>query len=256
MASRMERYYNTAKRSQKNEQLYKQINDLGSYTNIEGVADISNSNEININKVKEMLRNRENAQKRGTHNEIIDAKNTEKINTKKKSEQKNYDLRDVLNKAKVDHSDTDAKYRNIKKSQYDILKNIKMNNPDDEELDELLSTLSLDGNASDDLGIFDELKSNTMVGDASSIKKVLKEAKESQEEKQNTEEQELNNTNLENIDRSFYTSSFNFSDKDFEDLRNLDHSLKTNNKLIKILIIVFSCLLAIGLLILIMNLIF
>ena len=47
MASRMDRYYKGAERSKKNQSLYEQISALGSYTNIEGVVDISNSNEIN-----------------------------------------------------------------------------------------------------------------------------------------------------------------------------------------------------------------
>ena len=44
MASRMDRYYKGEERSKKNQSLYEQINALGTYTNIEGVVDISNSN--------------------------------------------------------------------------------------------------------------------------------------------------------------------------------------------------------------------
>ena len=55
MASRMDRYDKHENRSKKNEHLYEQINELGNYSNIEGVADISNSSEININMVKKLL---------------------------------------------------------------------------------------------------------------------------------------------------------------------------------------------------------
>lgn len=259
MASRMERYYSVEERSKKNEHLYKQIGEVGSYTNIEGVADISNSNEINIDKVKEMLELREK-NLRGQETPII---YEEEKKVKLKEEQKNYDLKDVLNKAKVKHNDTNAKYRNINKRQYEILKKIKIENPDDEEIDELINTLSFGSSDGDDLGIFDELKSNTMVGEPSSIKRVLEEAKEVEndmddeiEMTDSSLEVEKVSNNLENIDKSFYTSSFTFSDRDFEDLRNLDHSLKTNNKLIKILICIFGGLLALVLLIVIINLIF
>lgn len=257
MASRMERYHNVEQRSKKNEHLYKQIDDIGGYTNIEGIADISNSNEINIAKVKEMLALRE----KNLHSKDNVVEYKEEIKEKEKKEQKNYDLKDVLDKAKVKHNDSNSKYRNINKRQYEILKKIKNENPDDEEIDELLNTLSFGSTDGDDLGIFDELKSNTMVGEPSSIKKVLEEAKEDEETEHeitdsSLEIEKVSSNNLDNIDKSFYTSSFTFSDKDFEDLRNLDHSLKTNNKLIKILIAIFGGLLAIVLIIVILNVIF
>ena len=67
MASRMDRYKNQESvrlgRSEKNQSLYEQIASLDSYTNIEGVATIEKTNEIDISKVKEMLKNRENFKK-------------------------------------------------------------------------------------------------------------------------------------------------------------------------------------------------
>lgn len=254
MASRMERYYKTGERSKKNENLYKQIGELGSYTNIEGVVDISNSNEINITKVKELLEKRGEHQKNYSLKEVVNF--SDEPITSVKKEEKTYDLKDVLDKAKTGHNDSNAKYRNLKNRQYEIIKKLQMDNPENEELNELLNTLSLGGDIGDDLGIFDELKSNTMVGEPSSIKKILKEAKESEETTDTVEVEQLNHTNLDNLDKSFYTASFNFSDKDFEDLRSLDSSLKIHNKLIKILIVIFSVLLAAVLLIIIMKAIF
>lgn len=254
MASRMERYYKTEKRSKKNEDLYKQIGEFGSYTNIEGVVDISNSNEINIAKVQEMLKKRDAQNKNYSLKDVVDF--SDELNYSEKSEEKTYDLKDVLDKAKVDHNDTDAKYRNLKNRQYEIIKKLQMNNPENEELNELLNTISLGGDIGDDLGIFDELKSNTMVGEPSSIKKVLREAQESEERTDSVEVEQLNHTNLDNLDKSFYTASFSFSDKDFDDLRSLDSSLKINNRLIKILIIIFSVLLASVVLIIVMKAIF
>lgn len=254
MASRMERYYKTGKRSKKNEDLYKQIGEFGSYTNIEGVVDISNSNEINIAKVQEMLKKRDAQNKNYSLKSVID--DSDDSSRLEKKEEKTYDLKDVLDKAKTGHNDSDIKYRKLKNRQYEIIKNLQMNNPENEELNELLNTLSLGGEIGDDLGIFDDLKSNTMVGEPSSIKKVLKEAQESEEQTDSVEIEQLNHTNLDNLDKSFYTASFNFSDKDFDDLRKLDSSLKINNRLIKILIIIFSILLASIVLILLMKAIF
>ncbi len=241
MASRMERYYKPEKRSKKNEHLYQQISDLCSYTNIEGVADISNSNEINISMVKEMLKNREEFQKTRNYENLLNHQVEEQNVVEEEVEEKNYDIRDILSKAKVDHSDSDIKYRNIKNSQYEILKNIDIDNVSDDVRD-LINTMPFNENMSDDFDMFDSLKSDTMVGDASSIKKILDEAKKSEEA---PKVEEVVSDNLANIDNTFYTSSFSFSDKDFEDLRNLDDSLKRNNKLIKILIMIFSILIAV-----------
>lgn len=40
------------------------------------------------------------------------------------------------------------------------------------------------------------------------------------------------------MDKSFFTSAMSFSDKDFEDLKNMGHHVKKNNLLIIIMIIV------------------
>lgn len=251
MASRMERIYEPIERSKKNENLYKrldeiEVEDLGHYSNIERVADLSNSNEIDIEMVKKLLRE--------------EAKSTKKVKkTPKKEntisdyheESKNYDLRDVLNKAKDEHESKDNRYRNLDKNGYELLKKLKIKKPEDEEeIKELLHTISLGGGIEDDLGMFDDLKSNTMVGDASSIKKIIDDAKEDEEDEEEADEEESE------IDKSFYTASFNLSENDFEDIKSLSTSLKKNNKLMQILIFVFTILVAVLLLVLVATKIF
>ena len=248
MASRMERYYNAEERSKKNRSLYNQINNLENYTNIEGVVDISNSNEININTVKKLINQDKDSmlEKSSRSNDNIEKSNVE--------EEKNYDLNDVLKKAKHDHSDKDIKHRKLKIHQYEILKKLKEEQPDNEKIDELLNTMALSDTSGDDLGFFDDLKSNTMIGnEASAIKEVLNEAKEDTDE--SIIDEDSDTSALKNLDKSFYTSSFNFSDKDFDDLKNLDDTLKRNNKLIRILIILFSITIAIIILIVVAKLI-
>ena len=134
---------------------------------------------------------------------------------------------------------------------------LKIEQPENEKIDELLNTLALSDSMGDDLGIFDDLKSNTMVGEeASSIKKVLDEAKNIEERDTKSVEEVIDNDSESEWDKSFYTESFNFSNKDFMGLKSIDTALKKNNKLIKILIIVFSVLIAIVLLVIIGKLIF
>ena len=70
MSTRMDKYYgrqsnstNAKSRSKRNKDLYSEIYTYGKYSNIEGIASIDNANEVDITKVKEMLKNRENYQK-------------------------------------------------------------------------------------------------------------------------------------------------------------------------------------------------
>lgn len=254
MASRMDRYSKGQERSKKNQSLYDEINALGNYSNIEGVLDISNANEIDINNIKELIANSERLNTKESIKKVNPI-----IKEEKEVEEKTYDIMDVLNKAKTTHSDKDYRHRNLKKQQYEVLKKLKKEHPEDEQIDELLNTLVLGGSISDDLGIFDELKSNTMVGEeASAIKKVLDEAKEieQREETDNVNVESVSKSRFDDLDKSFYTASFNFSDKDFEDLRSIDKALKKNNKLIRLLIITFSVLIAVVLLIVVAKLIF
>ena len=253
MASRMERYYKSEERSKKNEHLYKQISELDTYTNIAGVADIESDNEININTVRQMVKSREELNKTRNYDDLFVAPKEELPAPPVDTEEKNYDIRDILNKAKIDHSDNDIKYRNLKSSQYDILRSLKIEEPADEDLKSLFTSMSINKNA-DDFGMFDNLKSDTMVGDPASIRKVLDEAKKSEDDAPTVEQ--VTTGNLDNIDRTFYTSSFSFSDKDFEDLRSLDSSIKRNNKLIKVLICIFSVLIAIAIIYVLVRVIF
>lgn len=265
MASRMQRYYNGEERSKKNQSLYEQINSLGSYTNIEGVIDISSDNEINIDSIQELL----SKNKDDSIQPTIEEK--EYVEEKVITPTKNYDLKEVLTDAKSKHSDSDVKYRNLKRRQYQVLKKLKEDNPDNEDIDELLNTLALDQSLGDDLGIFDDLKSDTIVGkEASSIKEILDDIKnepnnevmndtennDNQQEIEEDSETKEYKSDLNNLDKSFYTASFNFSEDDFEDLKSLDENIKTNNKLIRIAITVFSILIAIVLLVLIAKLMF
>ena len=105
MASRMERYYKatnrTSKRSERNQDLYRDIYEDGEYSNIEGIATIEKSNEVDITKIKNMLKNREEYQRQRevrqmmTRPTVVEESPTSELET-----EKNYDIRDVLVKAK------------------------------------------------------------------------------------------------------------------------------------------------------------
>lgn len=256
MASRMERYYKTntetRKRSLRNESLYDTIyDDTTEYSNVEGIARIEKTNEIDINRIREMLKEEE-AKKRKKMERPFFKKEVElpKYNiVSDKKEDRNYDIRDILVKAKKDKTDEENdQYRDLKNTQYNILKKIKLDDSIAKEsykeknasLQELIETVVQNnqelGELADSelsLDLLDDLKSdhtNTAAVSKSSIKKILEEEKEKQKEKTDT------NDDLRELDKSFFTSSLNFSDEDFDELKELSSTYRRNNILIKVLI--------------------
>ena len=246
MASRMDRYYKnelvTSGRSSKNKSLYEQIENLENYTNIEGVATIEKTNEIDISKVQEMIKNREEYKRKRQLKSILHEEEAKLDEVPDEIEEpKNYDIKELLSKMENDVSKSD-KPRSLDKEQIETLKSLNQKQKyniekEEEELKELINTISSTKALADlDVGLLDDLKSDTMVGDASSIKKILEEEKK---------EKTLEDTNTE-IDKSFYTSSFGFTKKDFEELKNINHTIKKSNKFIIILLIIFIILMATG----------
>lgn len=256
MASRMERYYKTntetRKRSHRNESLYDTIyDDTTEYSNVEGIARIEKTNEIDINRIREMLKEEEAKKRkkmeRPSFKKEVELPKYDIVSDKK--EDRNYDIRDILVKAKKDKTDEENdKYRDLKNTQYNILKKIKLDDniakdtykEKNTSLQELIETVVQNNQELGELGdselsldLLDDLKSehtSTAAVNKSSIKKILEEEKEKQREKTDTNEE------LRELDKSFFTSSLNFSDEDFDELKELSSTYRRNNILIKVLI--------------------
>lgn len=255
MASRMDRYYQSNNkridRSTKNKDLYKKVN-----TNSKDIASISSINrynEIDISKIKDIVNNRETYKKEKelrqtmqnsslkfsipeemNDNPVYDVMDIkpEKIEKIELTTPKNYDLSDVLNKAKDEHNENDTKNRNLKNLEYTDLNSLNLHNKEykdsEAELKDLINTIhntSKLHKLGDDVGLLDELKADTMVGDASSIKKVL-EKEINEEKKDDTKE----------LDKSFFTSAYDFNDDDF------DEELVKHSKKKKIIIVIIISL--------------
>lgn len=221
--SRMDRYYRNdseiRKRTNRNQELYRSIYDDSEYSNIEGIATINKSNEVDITKVKNMLKNREEYQRQKDLKRITPRTIEEpKFETLERDEDRTYDIRDILNKAKSSKISED-KYHHLNNTSYDILKQLKEHKPKEIEPDELkemfdtITNTSMLNKLSDhELGLdmFEELKSdgNTTIATKDSIRSILDEAKKLEEKKK-----ESTNTNLDN---SFFTAGMKFNDDDFE----------------------------------------
>jgi hypothetical protein len=230
MASRMDRYKETdvpKARSDRNKSLYKKIEDLDSYTNIAGVATIDNKNEIDIEKVKALLKIKEPKEE---IKEVVAEEEKEEI-------KRNYDIKDILSKMKNQEDDEIKNNRSLSEKQIKLLEKLnKRSNIKEElqeELDSLVKTMKMvsSDDDTDDVGLLDDLKSDTMIGDATSIKDIIEEEKKL-----------IDADNTITIDKSFFTSSFGFTQRDFEELKDMNTKIKKDNKFIIILLIVLLIL--------------
>lgn len=250
MHSRMERYYQSTepeeteptKRSRLNEDLYNKIYDDVEYSNIEGIAQIEKTNEIDISRIKEMLKNRESYRKEREFSQIVKRPEPIVEEAPQVEEDKNYDIRDIMTKAKDERSD-EYDHHSLKNTQYNILKGINLKDhidnyigESDENLKELINTITNTsllnklGDRDLSLNLLNDLKSNgdTMYSNTDPIRKMIESAKE----------EEI--TEASNIDKSFYTSSLGFAEKDFEEFKDMHTTLKKNNLLIRILIFILA----------------
>ena len=153
-------------------------------------------------------------------------------------EEKNYDIREILNKAKSEYNE---------KQNYHRLKEAELPNPNRikklEEVEEIDEEDKLKG-------LIDTITNTSMLnkmGDSELSLDVLDDLKS-------------NNTTIVNeyvpkndIDTSFYTSGMKFKSKDFEELEEMNSNIEKNNKLIKVLITIISIILILGIGFLIYN---
>ena len=176
-------------------------------------------------------------------------------------EEKNYDIRDILDKAKVNKK-IDNSYHSINNTNYNILKNIKTFDSYEEEeeserLKDLINTitntslLNQMGDKDLSLDLLDDLKSDdddTIIESKDSVKALLEQAK------MEAKKEVKNNVPVE-LDKSFFTSSLNFGEDDFEQISNLNKKLKKNTVLIRILILLIIIAVTIGIIFLVYSLI-
>lgn len=249
MASRMDRYRNqeletTGMRTKRNEHLYARVEAPLEYSSVEGVARIDNTNSVDINKIKELLL-REEEPKKKHHSKIEKQEtleDTSELVTFNQLEDKNYDIRDILNKAKDEkEEDDDDKYRNLQNTGYDILKNIQVQKKPTEISDQELNHV---GDTTLSLSMLDNLQDNeeeeiTETMSSKTIRDLLNEetSKEEDDDDDDFEEQRT-------LDNSFFTSSLNFSEEDFNELSDeLDEPKKKENLIVKVLIFIIMVVL-------------
>ncbi len=251
MASRMNRYHSNTRssRSSRNENLYDSIyNEEIEYSNVEGIARIEKTNEIDIERIREMLKLEEEKKKKKSFQPLFKTSSTDmsELNLSRLDD-KNYDIRDILNKAheeKVEEVRDEPK-KELLNTQYNILKKIKLDDPIDGNLQNLIDAVNYNSknNVEDTMGLLDDLEDDSKTISDEAIKKIIAEAKE--EIKEKVSEPEKTTT----IDTSFFTSSLNFNDDDFEELKEISDSYKKKKKRLRIfLFLIFMSLITVGIL--------
>lgn len=248
MKSRLDKYYSADEhkvRTTKNEQLYRTIYDETEYSNVEGISVIEKNEKIDINMIRDLINKNNDLQK---SREIVKPRPIEKI-TIDEDDDRSYDIRDVLSKAK-DSRGIDE--RKLFDTRYNILKNINLNEdikvPEikDDDLKgmiEAISTNSKDYTAN----LLDDLKSIYDPNMREEITKVM-EPKEIKQEVIETKP-----LVKDEIDNSFYTKSMGFSDDDFEDFKQIKEDVKKNNILTKVLIAILVAIVIFGITFLLLH---
>lgn len=243
MPSRMEKYYEMKSRTTKNKELYRTIYDEAEYTNVEGISVIEKNEKIDIEKIKELINGTNNVNKPKEYKKEEIKPLVEEI-----EEQKNYDICDVLDKAKSERTDKDSRYSNTK---YNILKDLDLNsdakvpdNVNEDQLRSMIEAISNKNKTDMTSDLLDDLKS---ICDPNLKEQVKEEIK--------TDDTQLQNTKLiqENLDKSFFTSSMDFSSEDFEDLKEIKENIKKNNLLTKILLFILLVIIITGVLFLVYH---
>ena len=244
----MERYYKSenqgSSRTKRNTKLYNSIYSYGKYSNIEGIASIDNTNEIDITKVKKMLETREKYQAQRRYRKLTDedrkVPELPKVSKRYKEEDRTYDIMDVLSKAK-ENKEPDDKERVLSETSYDVLKNLHLKRKEksyDDDSSDLVKTISNTAmlNKMDDADLaasmFSDLQGSnedTKVSNVKDIKEYIKENKTL--EKENT------------MDNSFFTSNIKLKKKDFV---NYDEDEKKSVSLLKTIFVTILILGIIG----------
>jgi hypothetical protein len=254
MKSRMEKYYDnhelTKSRLDKNENLYKEINEMdlekfNPNNNVKVIGD--NENVIDVDKIRNLLeKNYKNVPKRKSIR--IDNIEDDDIELE---ETKEYNINSILEKAR-EEKEIDYNKDRLKKlrdTQYDILSSLDLNNYSKEEVDpvktakeeELMSLINTitskelsKTSKMDPLDILSDLKGDENTKVLSGIEEEVKKA----------ETQELiKNEKLEN---SFYTTTNAFTQSDFDDFNDLKDDLKSTKIIIRVLIVFIAIAFVVG----------
>jgi len=253
-------------RTKKNQNLYNEINELQMDTfdvNSNSQVLSKDGKTIDIDRLKDMLdkKYREDVKKK-TLGEIDADEHREEI---KLAETREYDINEILSKAKENKQD-DYEVERLKKlrnTQVDILNQLNIDalskiddrvkavsDAEEDELKTLIDTINLteetnalkQGNDMDPLDLLGDLKGDddTKIDGVSQLtEEVTKQSKiiDEKEKKEEEKEEVKEVTKTNKLDKSFYTDSTRFNTQDFDDFSDLKDEITGTKVIIRILIV-------------------
>jgi len=252
MKSRMDKYHTSNQefvgRTKKNEQLYKK-RDYNVYSSNETIIDTSN--EVDITKIKDIIKSREDYQRAKAYRTMLNDKKFDYDDVPYEDdnyEEKDYDINSLLQKVKEEKgikNDNEEKVRKLKNTQYDILSKLNVKSKEiskseefqKEELQDLINTITKKDEKEEDIDLFENLKSeNTIVTKSAkelenSLTPELIKAKSIEQTKEKED--------------SFYSDSFTFSRKDFEEIQDIDKNQESNKLITGIIIMLIIVILVV-----------
>ena len=238
MKTREDKYFNVSKsRTEKNKDLYDQIreSDIEKYEiNSNTTILETNTNVIDVDKIRDMLdrKYRENVPASNPSLEEEVDKIEKKYNTKE------YDINNILEKAR-EGQDIDYEKERLKKihdTQYDILKNLNIEESKEEEFDENEETIMNLVNTITAL----ENKNRESSGNTTALDLLSDLSDNNSEEVYKTmqlDKEDISQKSLESLDEE----DLSIEEK-YDDFKELEEDLKSNNLAIKIVVIVFVIL--------------
>lgn len=251
MATRMQKYYDDHEeyqsRTQKNQELYKKIatSDIDKFEITSNATVLSDAKKnVDVETIKKIL---ESKYKPAPQRKSIRIE-TELEEESPLDETKEYDINAILEKAK-EQKEIDYEKERLKKirdTQFDILKNLNIDDKGDKEeetpeqnLVNLINTITAielqnKDKDIDPLDILTDLK-----GDGELTSPIEKEEIKDKEIKVND--------NSDDLDKSFYTSSVNFTESDFDDFNDLKAEVNSHKSIIIIVVIILTILIVLGL---------
>ena len=260
-------------RTEKNKNLYSQINreDFSRVRTNDNVRVIDDQpKEIDIEKIKDYI-NKMNDEEPRKKKVVVNPVDTGEIRIDE-DEEKVYDINTVLEKAKEEKQTTyeNEKHRRLRDTGYDILNRIELEKSKENNVSEKNNELLSDEDVlENEKTLMDLINTVTIARDDVDLLSELTESENKEEEKTDSIEKEIEKANEQDIhiskipteakqeikviednlnkkenekmkdeiDKSFYTNSMSFSKKDFEGFEDIESSVKKNNVLVILAII-------------------
>lgn len=239
MKSRMDKYNNSnnnLSRSSKNQSLY---DDIYTNTNYNNMVVIDDSNEIDINKIKEIIDREKNQTRTDKRPKLSDNLYDDVPTTENNYPNKVYDINKVLKDAKdkrdiIEEANEKRKrehfeFKNNEELEKELAKTRKVYQSlikEEKELLNIMNTLTNVSSTDIAMDLFEDLTQN---GKTEVIEPINNKT-ESVNIKQITDEDS----------REYSTDTFMFNTKDFESIENMKNEVKKTNVFIQILIFLLT----------------